>query len=176
MGKTPNRTRRVLIVNTLPDSSYSEALADELKQKDLEYDIFNSNDMNIAHCLGCNQCWLKTPGVCAIKDDYEQILKKLACTDELWVVTDTSLGFISSKAKKIFDRMMPILVMDLEFRNGFMGHKLRYNQSIGVGVIYRGDGDRSHLNWWCERTAGNLNGKGLGAFPINEIKEAAGCM
>ena len=29
--------------------------------------------MNISHCVGCNCCWLKTPGICVIKVDYEQI-------------------------------------------------------------------------------------------------------
>lgn len=35
--------------------------------------LVDTSEMNISHCVGCNCCWLKTPGICVIKDDYEQI-------------------------------------------------------------------------------------------------------
>ena len=41
-----------------------------------EFELINTTGMHISHCVGCNYCWLKTPGVCAISDDYEPILKK----------------------------------------------------------------------------------------------------
>jgi len=48
----------------------------------------------IEHCAGCNQCWLKTPGKCTFKDDYEGILKTMVGVKNLWLVSDTEFGFL----------------------------------------------------------------------------------
>lgn len=45
--------------------------------------IIDTTGMNILHCLGCNYCWLKTPGQCVIKDDYEAILKRMSKADQV---------------------------------------------------------------------------------------------
>ncbi len=66
-------------------------------------------DMNIAHCVGCNFCWLKTPGICVFDDDYKQLLEKIHSADKIWLISETRFGFISFQAKKIVDRIMPLL-------------------------------------------------------------------
>ena len=63
-----------LVLNTL-DGVDAEQIKELLAAKDSEVEIVNTAEMKIMHCVGCNMCWLKTPGVCAIKDDYEIILK-----------------------------------------------------------------------------------------------------
>jgi multimeric flavodoxin WrbA len=63
---------KTLILNTL-GKEVSEQITALIKDKEVE--IIDTSDMKIAHCMGCNQCWLKTPGICAIKDDYEEIKK-----------------------------------------------------------------------------------------------------
>ena len=76
-----------IILNTIEEKPVLEQISNLIKDNNKE--IVNTSDMNIAHCMGCNQCWLKTPGICAIKDDYESILKKLVKADNLWLVSDT---------------------------------------------------------------------------------------
>ena len=72
-----------IVLNTLGEGVVSEQIGAMIKG-DLE--VVNTSDMKIAHCMGCNQCWLKTPGVCAIKDDYAGIIKKLVGAENLWLV------------------------------------------------------------------------------------------
>lgn len=169
--------RKILIVNTLDGGQYSAELETLLQEKEAEFKIINSDAMNISHCVGCNHCWLKTPGVCVFNDDYLLILKELITSDEYWVVSDTSFGFLSSRGKRVFDRLMPLLLMYLELsEEGLMRHKLRYGRSIDVGIVFKGDGNREYLQRWCQRTALNLAGKPLGVFDVNEIKEAVSCM
>lgn len=43
------------------------------KNSGKEYEYIATADMNIAHCVGCNFCWLKTPGICVFDDDYKQL-------------------------------------------------------------------------------------------------------
>ena len=153
-----------LVLNTLGASIDKETIIALLPDKEVE--IIDTADMNIAHCMGCNQCWLKTPGICAIKDDYENILKKLVKADNLWLVSDTRFGFLDYKGKRMMDRIMPMLNMTIGFRDGWMRHELRYH-ALNIGLIYKGSSDQTMLEDWCKRTAANIGGHSLGAIPLD---------
>ena len=161
-----------IVINTLEAGVYTEQINALLANNDFDIEIIDTANMKIAHCMGCNQCWLKTPGVCAIKDDYETIIKKLVSADNVWLVSDTKFGFIDYRGKRILDRIMPMLNMYIVFRDGWMRHQLRYH-SLNVGVIYKGDGDQQMLEEWCNRTAANLGGRSLGVFALNEASSQA---
>ena len=45
-----------LVLNTLGASIDKETIIALLPDKEVE--IIDTADMNIAHCMGCNQCWL----------------------------------------------------------------------------------------------------------------------
>ena len=154
---------RTLVLNTL-----GEEVLDQVNAliKDKEVEIVDTSDMKIAHCMGCNQCWLKTPGICAIKDDYEKIIIKLVEAENLWIVSDTRFGFLDYKGKRVMDRIMPILNMTIGFRDGWMRHELRYHP-LNVGLLYKGAADQMMMEDWCKRTAANIGGRSLGAIDIN---------
>ena len=125
-----------LILNTLADGTIAHQLQSKLANEKVNVEVIDTSGMKISHCIGCNHCFLKTPGVCAIKDDYEQILKKLAHSDMAWLVSDTHFGFINSNGKKVMDRVLPLLNMGLEFREGEMRHTLRYGKlSVGLYIV-----------------------------------------
>lgn len=44
------------------------------------------------------------------------------------------------------------------------------------GLIYVGEGDENLLNMWCKGFALNYSCKALGAYNIDEYKEAVTCM
>lgn len=163
-----------IILNTLSDKDTVQKLIANAIGSNEELLVWNTATMNIHHCAGCNHCFLKTPGVCSIKDDYEQILKSLVKADNLWLVADTRFGFIDSKGKKVMDRVLPMLNMGLEFREGIMRHTLRYGK-LNMGLFYNGQGDQSLLDFWCQRTAGNLGGVSLGARSIDKTMEESAC-
>ncbi len=125
---------KTLVLNTVGEEVLDRANA---LIKDKEVEVVDTSDMKIAHCMGCNQCWLKTPGICAIKDDYEKIIKKLVETENLWIVSDTRFGFLDYKGKRVMDRIMPMLNMTIGFRDGWMRHKLRYH-ALNIGLLYKG--------------------------------------
>ena len=165
-----------LIVNTTTDTSVTDNLKNLLKDRSGEYDIIEAGDMNISPCIGCNHCWLKTPGECSLKDDYVPILQKAVHAEQLWVISDTALGFINHKGKNIIDRIIPLATMYLHFVNKEMRHVPRYEKSPDIGIIYRGDADSGFLAHWCDRTALNLRSRSLGVYESHDVKEAAKCM
>ena len=160
-----------LVLNTL-DGVDAEQIKELLAAKDSEVEIVNTAEMKIMHCVGCNMCWLKTPGVCAIKDDYEIILKKLVAADGFWVVTDTKFGFIDYRGKRALDRIVPMLNMYIEIRDGWERHQLRYHP-LNFGVIYKGNGNKELLEEWSMRVAMNLGGHSLGVLALDAHQEGA---
>ena len=94
----------------------------------------------------------------AIKDDYEAIVRKMVGANDLWLVSDTCFGFIDWRGKRVMDRLMPMVNMYIEMRDGWERHQLRYH-ALNVGLLYRGNGDQSLLEEWCERTAANIGGR-----------------
>ena len=163
-----------LVLNTLESGDCSEQIKALLAGKDENIEIVNTADMKIAHCMGCNMCWLKTPGVCAIRDDYEIILKKLVAAENFWIVTDTKFGFVDYRGKRVLDRVVPMLNMYIEFRDGWERHQLRYHP-LNFGVIYKGDGNQELLEEWSMRVARNLAGYSLGVIALdkNKVHESA---
>lgn len=141
-----------------------------------KFQWIDTSGMQISHCIGCNYCWLKTPGVCAIKDDYLPILQKMSKADQVWLITDTRFGFVSYQAKNIVDRIMPLVTMNLKIQDGQMRHVMRYDHQPDFGIIYTGDGDQAYLNQWCQRVALNFGSHSLGAFPAKNCEEAISCM
>lgn len=141
-----------------------------------EFELIHTAGMHISHCVGCNYCWLKTPGICVIQDDYEPILRKMSGAEQVWLVSDTHFGFVSWQTKNIIDRIMPLITMYLKFKDGQMRHVMRYNHQPDIGIIYTGDGDQAYLERWCQRTALNLGSRSLGAFSETNRKEAVSCM
>lgn len=163
---------KTIVINTLEEDVAFSKLQHLLSHLD-NMEIINTAEMNIQHCVGCNRCWLKTPGICAIKDDFEIILKKIVEAGDLWFVSGTHFGFLDYKGKRILDRIVPMLNMYLEFRGKWMRHKLRYHE-LNIGVIYKGKADKDLLEEWSQRAAENLGGHSLGVIELG--KEEAICM
>ena len=119
---------------------------------------------------------LKTPGECSIKDDYEILIKKMIHADQIWVISDTALGFLDHKGKNIFDRILPLATMYLKFKGDQMRHVARYKKRSDFGIIYKGEPEVEYLKRWNERAALNFETKSLGVYSTDEIKEAVSCM
>ena len=162
--------KMTLVLNTLESGDYSEQIKALFADKNEEIEIINTADLKIMHCMGCNNCWLKTPGICSIKDDYEIILKKLVATENFWVVADTKFGFIDYRGKRVLDRIVPMLNMYIEIRDGWERHQLRYHP-LNFGFIYKGNGNRELLEEWSMRVARNLAGRSLGVISLDKADE-----
>lgn len=166
----------ILIVDTT-QAHLGNQIVKNIKSKTLpRYELLDATKTDISPCIGCNYCWLKTPGICTIKDDYATILKKLLQADQLWLVADTQFGFISYKGKNIADRLLPLLTMGLCIKKGEMRHIPRYDNLPDFGIIYSGNGDKAYLERWTKRMALNLGVNSLGAYSADEIQEAGACI
>lgn len=145
-----------------------------LISKEPQHQIFHTEEMKISPCVGCNFCWLRTPGVCAIKDDYQQLLQAYLKYDVTVFITGTALGFVNYQMKNIVDRILPLATMYTTVVDGEMRHVPRYKRQYRFALLYSGEADDAYLNRWLHRVAINMNGLSLGAFPIE--KEVSLCI
>lgn len=168
--------KNILIINTIPDGKVMAKLKELSVGTSNNIEWLDASTLQISHCIGCNYCWLKNPGICTIKDDYEIILKKMIHSDAMWLISETSFGFLSHSAKNIFDRIMPLVTMYLHFVDGEMRHIMRYSNKLDIGIIYSGNGNQEYLERWCERAAINLGSESVGVFSSDRVKEAVSCI
>jgi len=131
---------KVLIINGITnDPSYnaieSEIEADLTSLSTHDVDYFKLRDMNINFCTGCWDCWVKTPGLCAIKDDQSMILEKFVQADTVLFISPVIVGYESALLKKTKDRIIPIAHPYIEMYNGEQHHRQRYPKSPEFNVL-----------------------------------------
>ena len=167
---------KYLILSTLSDgNSVTQELYTQMCEAGKQTELIETESLKISHCIGCNDCWIKTPGLCCIKDDYEPILLKMLKADVVVFVSDINLGFVSSKTKNLFDRILPMATMQLKYVDGQMRHYSRYDISPDMMLLYTGNADNRYLNHWLHRAAKNLHSTSLGAFSITKKGGAISC-
>lgn len=100
--------------------------------------VFSKDDL-IHHCIGCFECWIKTPGVCVIEDDYKDMGGWLAKCEKLIIISKCSYGGFSPFVKNVLDRSIPYIHPYFVIINGEMHHRRRYQNNIDVQVCFYGD-------------------------------------
>lgn len=167
----------LLVVNVLPENDPAAQEAIQiLKQSSTDVQVFHACEKNFRPCVGCNACWLVTPGVCTIKDGYEELLKAYLQSDAALFLSGTALNFVDCRMKHLIDRLLPLVTMYIRMKDGQCRHVPRYNKKFRFGLLYEGAADRNYLNRWMGRVMLNFDGESLGAYPIENAEEVAACI
>jgi multimeric flavodoxin WrbA len=128
----------------------------------VDIEIFWLKDIKILPCAGSFNCWLRTPGICMIKNDEgSNILKNLIQSDAFIIISPIVCGGYSSEMKKIIDRLAPLANPFFTKRNNKTQHIARYNKlfrfavfglmengkEIDAGQIFKNLVDRNAVNF-----------------------------
>lgn len=82
-----------------------------------------------APCIGCFGCWIRTPGVCVLRNDGgTDLVAKIWDADYLVFVSRITWGGYSARVKSYADRILPVLHPYFRKVNGEMHHRLRYGK------------------------------------------------
>lgn len=169
--------KRLLIVNVLPEHDpAADAAIVEARCGTLEVRIVHAYERGFHPCVGCNACWLVTPGRCALHDGYEELLREYLAADAVFFLCGTSLSFVDYRMKNLIDRLLPLVTMNICFVDGQSRHVPRYNKRYRFGLLYSGQADEAYLNRWMDRVMLNFGGESLGAWPMMKTKEALSCI
>ena len=125
---------KILVINGNPHSGdgtfddYLDRLVERMKHDGHEADLMRLRDMKIKPCLGCFNCWIKTPGICSIRDDAGEVSKRYIHAEHVVLASPLIMGFISALLKNAMDRNIPLVHPHLEEIDGEVHHKKRYDQ------------------------------------------------
>ena len=103
---------------------------------------YRARDLEVSPCRGCFACWVKTPGVCIIDDVAREIVRTVAQSALLVLVTPVTFGGYSSELKKMIDRLIPLILPYFTFVGREVHHIRRYPRYaslLGVGLLPRPD-------------------------------------
>ena len=115
-----------------------QAVAGLLEGKGWTVDTIALAEQKIAYCLGCFECWTKTPGVCRIDDDGREVTAAMLASDLVVYLSPVTFGGYSSALKKALDRSICLVSPFFTRIDGEVHHRARYSHYpsvLGVGVL-----------------------------------------
>jgi hypothetical protein len=123
--------------------SVHEIIVDELTSIGWKVTSYALRETEIGHCLGCFECWVKTPGICRFNDDGREIARQFIQSDLSILFTPVTFGGYSAELKKALDCVIICLLSPFFMKiNGEVHHKPRYDgypRLMGVGVLPQPD-------------------------------------
>jgi len=92
--------------------------------------------LNIKHCIGCFNCWFKTPGKCIHNDDMPPLLEKLANADLIIYTTPLYVFSMSGLMKDFLDRLIPNVLPFFETTStGLTTHPARHPRTTRQKIL-----------------------------------------
>jgi multimeric flavodoxin WrbA len=92
-------------------------------------------EKNINFCIGCNTCWMETPGVCIFKDDMPELLDKVIECDILVYATPLYNYNMTSLLKSFQERLHPLIDPHLVKTGETYRHPQRYEKDRKMVLI-----------------------------------------
>jgi len=106
-----------------------------LEARGVQVDLRRMQEISVAWCQGCFECWTHTPGICKIDDAGRSIAEAVAMSDVLVYLTPVTFGGYSSELKKALDRSLGLLLPFFKRIDGEVHHAQRYAHHQAIGVV-----------------------------------------
>ena len=140
---------KILLLNGY-DRSRSPSFLDTIKRTISDYysepgqrmvysDLFNKE---VLTCLECQDCFVKTPGDCSIKDDHLHIMEDYMSSDVVIWIVPVTFGSFGANVTRVMERFSPLLIPSIERMNGWYRYKkryLKYPKAMVIGILPQDD-------------------------------------
>ncbi len=164
---------KVTILNGNPDAAngafdgYLKRLSDELTKDGHAVTVFELREMDIKYCIGCLDCWVKTPGLCVSADEARDVCRAYINSDFVLWASPVVMGFYSALLKKVTDKFIALVCPYATLVEGESHHMARYDSYPLTGLLLEksagtDDEDISIISDTHRRTA--LNFKSTSSF------------
>lgn len=105
------------------------------KKAGAEIETIYLQDKKINYCLGCFNCWLKTPGKCVFNDDMPDLLEKVKAADILVLGTPLYVDGMTAQTKTFIDRIIPLVEPEFEMIEGHYRHGKRLDKIPSIVLL-----------------------------------------
>lgn len=127
-----------LIIHDLPAEEFAGIFS-----AGSEESIVCGDDGTMHPCIGCFACWVKTPGICVMKDSFSDLSEKMKECTEIVIISRCVFGGFSPFIKAVADRTMPFLQPVIELKNNETGFRTRSQMQYALDVHFYGPADES---------------------------------
>ncbi|HKN20405.1 MAG TPA: NAD(P)H-dependent oxidoreductase [Terracidiphilus sp.] len=122
---------RITILNGEPDAAssfqaYLKKLANRLQALGHAVTKLDLAALDLKGCTGCWNCWVKTPGECAKRDDSATVCRAVLSSDLLLLASPMTMGFTTALLKRAADQMVPLVHPYFVVEGGEIHHRARY--------------------------------------------------
>ena len=152
----------------------------DLNKKELKKFKFSNDDIVINscecinNCIGCFNCWIKTPTKCALNDNFSNMINYLKRSTDFIIISKNRYGCYSESIKRVLERCIGYVLPYFTIRNKEIHHKLRYNDNLNFITCFYGNinkNDEVCLNKLVKANSINLGAKNYKVFyDLKEIK------
>ena len=122
-----------LIIHDLDAMSFEKIVPSPIEEM-----MIISDDKTITPCIGCFGCWVQTPAVCILKDQYNNMGASISKCNEVIIISQCCYGGFSPFVKNVLDRSLSYVHPYFVIRNGEMHHKRRYENQVELQVLFYG--------------------------------------
>jgi len=173
--------KATILNGALPGDSFVDAAAaalqDSLHAEGWAVMLCTLRDEKIAYCLGCFECWTKTPGLCRIDDAGRQVAASIIGSDLAIYLTPITFGGYSSELKKAVDRTICLISPFFTRIDGEVHHHARYDRYpalVGVGILPAVNPPQEHtFHTLVSRNALNMHAPRHGSLVLYRSQEPA---
>jgi multimeric flavodoxin WrbA len=134
-----DRGRAVLLVGSREASvtvrRAAAALSRDLTSRGWEAEAVDLAAQRIASCNGCFECWVKTPGVCRIRDFGRELAARVIRSDLMVLVTRVRFGSYDAEVQGAMERLIPLISPFFRTVGGETHHALRYDHYPALGAM-----------------------------------------
>ncbi len=136
---------KITILNGNPEQSsfdqYLEELKSALETNNHQVTQIDLRELPLKYCIGCFDCWVKTPGICDA-DDASQEMDRAVINSEftLWAAP-LKMGFPSTLLKMAFDKHLPLIHPYMLVDQNEAHHLKRYETYPRVGMLIEKEKD-----------------------------------
>ena len=114
---------------------YLGRLSEELVSEGQAANILVLREMDLKYCIGCFDCWVKTPGLCVTDDEGRDVCRAYINSDFVLWASPVIMGFYSALLKKTIDKMIPLLHPYTTVDQGEAHHRARYEKYPLLGLL-----------------------------------------
>jgi len=180
---------KVLVINGSPRGEASNTMV--LTRAFLEgagwsdAEVIGVTKANIKGCLGCFDCWAKTPGKCVIQDDMAEILPKLIAADVVLWSFPLYYYSVPGQLKLLIDRQLPLVLPEMPAGSESGTHPSRYDLEhqrhalISTCGFWTPEGNYNPVTAMFDRLFGAGNYTSLfcgqgGLFSVADMEDVSG--